>query len=332
MLKHLLLIALSSAFALILAAGLGEVVLEYRYNAWRSGFDLSGDSQKIGLPVASTNAKLLWEYRPYTSYIQPRFRTETKTNRFGFRQSDDVKLSRLDGVARVAFVGDSVTLGREVSFEATFPEAFAREEASNGTAVEALNFGIDGYSTPQVAELFATRVVDFTPDIVVYSICLNDFDFEEASGAKVRYFSPPDSFFLDALKKIYRLAVVDDYYRYFFDLNKEIVFAEIERMRRDAERIGAEFHVAIMPVFDFEGTSFETYEPMAIHRGIVEKLEAEGIEVLDLVPEFARTGLDPKDLAQDNWHLNAQGHAVVGDALVRYFQRNSALRTKSGDR
>ena len=152
---------ISTLLAVAVFAALGEWVLAYRYDRWRATFEV--EVLQKSLAVASDNEALIWEYRPYGEYIQPLLKTVTKTNRFGFRQHDSVTREKSGSVTRIAFVGDSVTLGREVDFEKTFPEISQNLLNSGELTIEALNFGIDGYNTIQVSELCAQPRPRFLP-------------------------------------------------------------------------------------------------------------------------------------------------------------------------
>ena len=117
-------------------------------------------------------------------------------NRWGFRDRDYETPGKPADTHRIAFLGDSVTLGLGVAAEDVFVRRF--EDAANGLGlgytVQALNFSVDGYNTVQVNELLRTKVLPFAPDKVIYVLCLNDFDFADASGMKIRYFRKPKSF------------------------------------------------------------------------------------------------------------------------------------------
>src|SRR5262249_1845763 len=41
--------------------------------------------------------------------------------------------------------------------------------------VEALNFGVPGYNTPQEVAVFRTKAAAFQPDIVILTYCMNDW-------------------------------------------------------------------------------------------------------------------------------------------------------------
>jgi hypothetical protein len=86
---------------------------------------------------------------------------------------------------RVAFIGDSVTLGLKVSEDRTFVRRFEQiaRDAYPGRNIQAMNFGIDGYHVMQIYELLRTKVLRFLPDKVVRDVPQWP-DFEDASGKK----------------------------------------------------------------------------------------------------------------------------------------------------
>ena len=167
--------ALASFFiALLGTIVVYETIEHILYYRWKSKFDNYGWFGKVTIP--SPNKILMWEYKPNGVF------KEIKTNRYGFRESDEISLPKPVGVYRIAFVGDSVTLGIGVENDYTFVRQF--ETAANsvrpGRKIQALNFSVDGYHTIQIAELLRSKVLQFEPDKVVYVLCLNDFDFSES--------------------------------------------------------------------------------------------------------------------------------------------------------
>ena len=114
-------------------------------------------------------------------------------------------------------------------------------------AVEALNFGVGGYNTVQVAELTCTDVLAFDPDLVVYALHLNDFDFDDASGALIEYYERPVSLFLEWSRLRLRPQRRDGegYYDFHFRLNRDTAFDEIAR---NARRPIARRQPAVNPV------------------------------------------------------------------------------------
>ena len=97
-------------------------------------------------------------------------------------------------------------------------------------------------------------------------MCLNDFDFEDASGAKIRYFRRPNSFVFEQIKPFFtgKAAVFRwgdstkstiqsnvDYHTWHFKNNKASVFKTITKMQRLLRDQDVEFWVAILPIFEF---------------------------------------------------------------------------------
>jgi hypothetical protein len=110
---------LSTVITATLFIGIYEVVKNSRYSTWRKNFDNQGWFGKITVP--SENPVLMWEYRPYGEFEQIR------TNRWGFRDVDYESKENPRDVFRVAFAGDSVTLGLTVGAQETFVRQFEIE-------------------------------------------------------------------------------------------------------------------------------------------------------------------------------------------------------------
>ena len=334
----LLAIISTIATASFMVAGY-ELYMSYRYDQWHAQYERSDEWIK-GLPVKSLDEVLMWEYRSNGEYTHPSYGTVTKTNEFGFRQAAGNRVSRPDNTRRIAFVGDSVTLGREVSFEQTFPEivkAIAGQSALP-YRTEALNFAIDGYSTPQISRNLTKSVLRFSPNVIVYTMCLNDFDFDDASGEKVRYFKRPKSFAYDTLRGVLKRTVAADYHTYHFRQNRDIVFREIALMQHQAKERGLDFYVFIVPSFTgdyinlvgsvrvFKFGTFDAYPLADLHKQIVGTLNEMGIRVFDTLPRFIASRRPPSDFAFDVWHLNASGHELVGHAIADIVLKEWAHR------
>jgi lysophospholipase L1-like esterase len=305
-----LLLALASAILTLVLFVLGyEVWQTARYRAWRARYDNKGWLGTLTVP--SSDPVLMWEYRPHASH------RSIETNRYGFRERDFDNERKPEGVWRVAFAGDSVTLGIGVAPDETFERRLEREApALAAQHVQALNFGIDGYNTEQVAELVKTRVLVFEPDEVVYVMCLNDFDRTDSSAEKIRYFRKPKSFFLEDLRVLDRRLRGIEFHRYHFQKNRDATFDAILGMKRDVDSKRARFLVAIVPVF-FEGHhDFSAYPLRDIHDAIAAFCRRNGIDAYDLLPDFERAGTDATSYALDPWHLSAAGHALAARALA----------------
>ena len=308
-------VAASLAVGIALFALGYELFATVRYYVWRAEFDNFGNFERI--TIESPNPDLMWEYKPYGKRPSPPLLT---TNRFGFRERDFETKQKPSGILRVAFVGDSVTLGLLVRRTDTFIRQIevAANKRLDPPVLQALNFGIDGYNTPQIAELLRTKVFDYDPDLVIYSLCMNDFDFEDSSGMKILYFRKPRSFLIRRLEVMRRRQLGIGFYRYHYGRTKHRVFAEIAHMRDLAEQNDALFAVAILPIFSHKQATwrFDNYILADVHAEVLDNLRARNVEVIDTLPTFQTLGRPPRAVSADRWHPNREGHTVIAEALV----------------
>ena len=324
--KRILFMLASALLTFLILAASYEIYENIRYVRFKAFYGKQGDLYG-NLTIASPNEKLIWEYRPRgessskTREVQGRRTGVIRTNRHGFRDRDDESPDRPAGVYRVAFIGDSVTLGLGVDAEATFVSRFEAEANGRGRdrKVQAMNFGIDGYDAGQVRELLSAKVLRFSPDQVVYVMCLNDFDFQEASARKIRYFRKPKSFFLKRVGMLFDGTARPksaDYHVFYFEENKQRVFQKLLEMRDILREGQIGFFVAILPVFSAPEEGVLGYKYAAIHAEIGEFLRKNGIPGLDLLEAFSEKLKTPADIAYDVWHLSEQGHRLVALALL----------------
>jgi hypothetical protein len=307
---RLLLVSIGLSVAVL--AGGYEIFQSIRYERWKSEFDVIG-----GLTVPSPNPVLMWEYRPNGHWA------ELTMNRWGFRDRDYETPAKPSGTYRVAFVGDSVALGLFVAEEDVFVRRF--EDAANQRglpyAVQALNFSVDGYNALQVSEIVRTKALLFAPDKVVYVLCLNDFDFEDSSGFKIRYFHKPKSFLLETVEQVFRRRIYqqlagNDFHHYYFKKNREATFQAIRNMNSLLAQSGVGFHVVVLPVFHDSAPDFASYPLQDIHAEIGVFLSKNGIQHTDLLQTFAARGEPPAFFSRDIWHLNVEGHLLIARRML----------------
>jgi lysophospholipase L1-like esterase len=317
-LKNLALTILSTTVALIVFVLLFEVVASWRYDVWKEGYINDGDWYEM-LTVASDNPVLLWEYRP--NAVGKKWDVEIVTNSAGFRDREH-ELEKPEGVYRVAFLGDSVTVGIGIQQDAIFPRRF--EELANAgkrEAVESLSFAVDSYDGLQVMELARTAASKFNTDLLVYVVCMNDFDFGRASARKKSFFKKPDSFFMILIDRLKILIFGGNYYRSTYEQNGASVLSEVVRTRDYLAIRDIELVVVLMPIFkktDWRGVENEKTDQYVLswlHSEITNELESEGIAVLDL--SSVLESKEPlRNLGLDSWHLNELGHKIVAESLV----------------
>jgi lysophospholipase L1-like esterase len=329
MLKNLALLFGSSIITVVLFVAGYEWYAGYQYDLWHKYYGNHGNWID-GIMVPSENPVLMWEMRPNHTCSKEQC-TGIQTNRFGFRDKKDITLKPAKNVERIAFVGDSVALGygtenAEDIFISQF-EKMANELLSNSNLnLEALNFGVAGYNTPQIREQLSETVLAYEPKYVVYALCLNDFDLEDASSALIRYFKKPDSFFMEKFYRAYRKVVKIDYFHFYFKKNHELIFQEILAMRDLLSKKGIKFHVVILPVYLLSARDFSRYPYVDIHDEIERWLSEQGISYTDILPHFVKLKIRPSELSYDLYHPTPLGHREIAQASVQTILDDFQLR------
>ena len=316
--RNLTLALVSIVVSAVVAVAIYEGVENVLYYQWRSSFE--GTAWLGTVTVPSDNPVLMWEYRPDAQHKRIR------TNNFGLR-GPDVSLQRDPSRLRVAFLGDSVTLGYGMEEKDIFIKVFERAlSRRTGREIETLNFGVDGYSTLQIAELLRAKVVKFKPDHVVYTMCLNDFDFTTSAGEKVLFFQKPTSFTLIKLEHLWRKLQGLDFHTHKFRQNRDRVFDELLSMKEQAKRDGATFELALLPIFPVDVNSFSYYPHGDIHKEVEVFAKAQGILFTDFLRVFRNAGGPPRAYATDVWHLNEDGHSTIGRRFAATFDKRHDVR------
>ncbi len=304
---------------LLVLTGLFEIYKNYTYYSWKEKYRKTGDWNGA-LTIVSANKELMWEYRGNGEY------QNIKTNRYGFRDYDYESTVKPEGTYRVAFMGDSVTLGLYTGYDDIFVRKFEVEAGKRELPykVQALNFSVDGYNTVQIYEMLRTKALVFSPDKVVYIMCLNDFDFEDASSRKIRYFKKPKSFLIDEIERGIKHACLRkmDYHFCHFKKNKIAVFNKILEMRDLLKQNSINYQVVILPVFEMTKIDFKDYSFMQIHAEIRDFFVDNKIEFIDLIDMFKEQNEAPRHYARDVWHLNPEGHQFVARQLAQFILTN----------
>jgi len=305
-------VALISLIGSVLVFGGGYELFEsWRDKRWRADYQESGNWYG-SMTVPSDDKTMMWEYRPNSRF------EKLHTNGFGFRDEDFQTAVKPDGIYRLAFVGDSVTLGLRVEYEEIFVRRFDAwlHEEPLATDAQALNFGIDGYNTLQIRALLSARVLEFQPDKVVYVMCLNDFDFDDASGDKIKYFRKPDGFLRPRIERLLiRNLLGRNYYQFHFGKHRDEVFAAILAMQELLDQRGVDFQVVLLPVFPKRRPSFDDYPYVAIHDEIMTFFDRNEISAIDLLGAFQASNRPPWDFSFDQWHPSPLGHDFIAEQL-----------------
>ena len=258
-------------------------------------------------------------------------------NRYGFR-TPEIPIEKPAGRKRIVVIGDSVAEGAQVADdELVFARQIETRLRRAGVPVDVVNLGVVAYTTLQEVELLKKRGLQYQPDVVIVSYCLNDpqgyylhailpllkrtagvpddallgedeFEvalYESALFRFIRYraFRPP----APSLRGI-------EFSHYPQGDTVPRAFDELARLSRE---IGFEVIVVVFPLFAHEDPSFATYTHAAEH-AYAAKLAAEhGFATIDLLDAFR--GCQEKaghTLAADVFHPTIEGHTCAADAIV----------------
>jgi lysophospholipase L1-like esterase len=96
-----------------------------------------------------------------------------RTNSHGLRDRE-IPYERVPGKLRIAMLGDSLTVGWGVPFDAMFSKRIERLYAAAGIDAEAVNLGVGNYNTVQEVQAFLTKGHRYKPDVVVLNYFVND--------------------------------------------------------------------------------------------------------------------------------------------------------------
>lgn len=98
-----------------------------------------------------------------------------RINSAGFRGREYSREKRQD-LRRIAVIGDSFTFGAGVNAEDTYPAQLQQLLAQRDIHSEVMNFGVINHDMWQHYVMLKTRVLAYTPDLVILAIFTNDLE------------------------------------------------------------------------------------------------------------------------------------------------------------
>ena len=123
-----------------------------------------------------------WEHQPNTEGIWYAYKDGTKNfvRIYAFGYPDSERKAQKER-PRIALIGDSTTEFWEVEEERR--GQYVLEDRLNGE-LEVLNFGLRGAGTDQIYLRLRQQVRYFSPDIVIYTFCVNDIGNNDTEEGK----------------------------------------------------------------------------------------------------------------------------------------------------
>jgi HEAT repeat protein/lysophospholipase L1-like esterase len=304
-LKNLLLAAASTGLFLLLLEGGSRLLLRFRPQPQRADYLWDWEKQ--------------WEGDFYTlASDETGWPPGAEFNGDGLRDRSHA-LEKPEGVARVAFLGDSVTFGHGLEPSEAYPQVVQALLDEEGRPVEVLSAALWGWSTRQQRIAYERLVRRYRPERVIVAVCLNDIP-----EMKNNLQRPPA--WLMALHE--RLALV----RVLVNApGREIQSVEELFTRRDSAKVREGFALFFqelralrdavakdgaslaLVVFPFRFQLAQDAPPASVQTEIAEFCRAERLACLDLLPALRRAG---EDAFLDYDHLSVAGARFVASELL----------------
>lgn len=256
-------------------------------------------------------------------------------NRAGFRDRDH-DAHKPAGTYRIIVLGDSTTAGNGVPYVSdTYTkqlELLLNTGSDGATDHEVLNMAVGGYHTLQEVETLRVRGLQYCPDMVLLTVCLNDFEpgsdggvysrlvEEEATGrvgpgyGNLLLRHSRMAFVLYHRLKP-RRAVSDAWYNEHLLRGRTAVEAGLQSLSELQQEHGFPVFVLILPAFP---PSLDRYRYMDIHEKVFDAAAGlPGITVIDLLDDFRSVDVDGAVFSDGEVHMNEFGHRTMAEILVR---------------
>ena len=170
-------------------------------------FDLEMWKYARDVKVVSPNPSIGHEHGPNRKAHLMGVDVETSAQ--GLRDRE-FTLEPKPGTPRILMIGDSLTFGWGVPFEATFSKRIEKLYADAGQEVEVINTGVGNWNTVQEVTYFLTKAKDFKPNIVVLNFFVNDAE------PVPEYRAPPSFFMRNCYTCVFVAGRIDMLRRLFF--------------------------------------------------------------------------------------------------------------------
>ena len=266
-----------------------------------------------------------------------------RINSSGYRDEEFTRAHPPDA-RRVAFLGDSVSVGAGVRAEDRFSDRL-RGRVVAARRLETLNFAVNSYTSWHYAQQTRAVLPDYAPDLVVVGLCLNDVERKEESWPR-KHVAAPDGSFVGRymqpggrrprLRELSALASLlweldtrwrnrDPWRVWMHHLGGEWqdaaaraeLRANLVAIRDENGRAGRDLVVLLMP------EAHDLADPAhydAPRRAALEMLDELGIPHIDLFEAFHReSDLAALFLPGDSVHFSPRGHARAADVLAAWL-------------
>lgn len=163
-----------------------ELLLRWTCN-YCTWMEQNGGSWESPYRVDETTPYLLRAPSTVSSYGQPEFDFELRTNSLGLRDIEH-PLDKAPGEFRVLAVGDSFTEGQGASFEETWTAVLGRHlDRVDPDRYTVMVGGVAGSDPFYASRLLVDRLLDYRPDLVLMVVNFSDIIDVIIRGGDERY-------------------------------------------------------------------------------------------------------------------------------------------------
>ena len=241
------------------------------------------------------------------------------------------------GTFRIVVVGDSFTYGGKVPFDDTFAKRLERilKLNSNHRPVEVLNWGVPGLSTRQEVLGVRHALTNFSPDLIILQVTLNDPELKPYDGHlevhpkwldRLDYWWKSGSF---VLQRIVNAINQRQYINYYFSLfedsdtlkNFRIGASEISKFTKKAN---VPTFAVTFPIFSHRIDKSYPFHPL--HEKVASVFTEAELMSLDLRSWYngfsaerlsAVPGADP--------HPNEIAHRIAAEAIYDFIEHHKLV-------
>ena len=246
-----------------------------------------------------------------------------ETNALGIRDREH-PIPRHPETYRIALIGDSFTMGSGVDVEDSYADRLQKRLAPR---VEVINLGLSGFNTKAAIDRLQSIGTLYDPDLVVYGWTINDLEGEDyrATRAKNWRRGPRSRWAVarlagDSWHAIrdrffpHPRSLVHEFYENYFDNPAAWTRFEeqLARLRRVADDAGICAAVFLHPFL----YHLEFAHPfLPIYDAVEEAARAKGLATIPTIDRFLGRRSQSLWVGAADSHPNAEGHAILADAL-----------------
>jgi lysophospholipase L1-like esterase len=255
-----------------------------------------------------------------------------RTNSHGMRDAEPLATPR-DSLARIAVIGDSFTFGMGIEAPAVYPQVLEMllNDGLEAPRYDVLNFGVGGYGARDEALVLRHKALVWNPRLVIIGYALNDPETSPLQRLHANFHRPACWQRLNLLRLVafakwrwdVRRLGRGDYVRYLHAPGQDrwrSVESAFAGMRRLTAPRGVPVLLVIFP-WSLE-SSWADYPYGDLHEQVADAARRHGLEVLDLLPVFAR--YDPMSVraAPGDPHPSELGHHLCAFAIRDWIVAN----------